>query len=325
VAVRHTNGLRPGIDYPRSLPEFLDWFPDEPQCAKYLAGLRWREGFSCRRCGHNDAWLTDPPRSRWVCSACEHQTSITAGTIFEGTRIPLTQWFRAAWLVMSEKNGMSALGLKRQLGIGSYETSWSMLHKLRIAMVDPSRSKLRGVVEVDETFIGGVKAGVGGRGAAGKVLVAVAVERFPNPKRGVPALGRARMRMIPDATSLSLIDFITDAVEPGSVIYTDGWKGYNHVANNGYTHERIRLQQSSAKAHEELPGVHRVASLSKRWLLGTHHGGVQKKHLDYYLDEFIFRFNRRKSSTRGLLFYRLLEGAVATRPTTRELIVRSRV
>lgn len=237
--VRHTNGLRPGIDYPRSLPEFLDRFPDDIHCAKYLAGLRWRNGFSCRSCGHADAWLTDPPRMRWMCSACEHQTSITAGTIFEGTRIPLTLWFHAAWLVMSEKNGMSALGLRRQLGIGSYETAWSMLHKFRIAMVDPGRSKLRGVVEVDETFVGGARSGKRGRGAGGKVIVVIAVERFSSPKRGISALGRARMRVIPYASSKTLLDFITDTVEPGSVIYTDAHKGYMHVGSNGYDHVEI--------------------------------------------------------------------------------------
>lgn len=259
-----------------------------------------------------------------MCSACEHQTSITAGTIFEGTRVPLTLWFYAAWLVMSEKNGMSALGLRRQLGIGSYETAWSMLHKFRIAMVDPGRSKLRGVVEVDETFVGGARSGKRGRGAGGKVIVVIAVERFSSPKRGIPALGRARMRVIPDASSKTLVDFITDTVEPGSVIYTDAHKGYMHVGSNGYDHVEINVHQSGRKAHDELPCVHRVASLSKRWLLGTHHGGVQAKHLDYYFDEFIFRFNRRHSGARGLLFYRLLEGCVATRPTTRELIVRAR-
>jgi transposase-like protein len=325
VAVRHASRLKGGVDYPRSLPEFLEWFPDDAHCAKFLARLRWRDGFFCRACGHDDAWLTDPPRTRWVCSSCESQTTITAGTIFEGTRTPLTTWFHAAWLSMAEKNGMSALGLKRQLGVGSYETCWAMLHKFRLAMVDPGRDKLSGVVEVDETFVGGLRAGKRGRGAADKAIVAIAVERFTSPKRGIPALGRARMRVVPDAKGPTLIDFITDSVEPGSVIYTDGQGGYQQVAANGYKHEVIKFHNTKLKAHEELPGVHRVASLTKRWLLGTHHGGMQHKHLDYYLDEFVFRFNRRKSDARGLLFYRLLEGAVATRPITRDLIVRSRV
>lgn len=231
---------------------------------------------------------------------------------------------------VGETNGISALGLQRQLGIGSYETCWAMLHKLRLAMVDPGRDKLSGVVEVDETFIGGLRRdGRPGRSRGGaddtKVLVAVAVERFTNPRRGIPALGRARMQIIPDASGRSLIEFIADAVEPGSVIYTDGWAGYNAVSRSGYEHVPIRFHNSGMEAHDELPGVHRVASLTKRWLLGTHQGGIQKKHLPYYLDEFVFRFNRRSARSRGLLFYRLLEGAVATRPTTRELIVRSRL
>lgn len=249
-------------------------------------------------------------------AVCHHQTSVIAGTIFEGTRKPLTMWFRAMWLVTSEKTGVSALGLQRQLGLGSYETAWSWLHKLRRAMVRPGRDRLSGVVEVDETFVGGEEVGTYGRETATKSLVAVAAE-----ERG-RGIGRIRLRRISDASADSLEPFIEDVVEQGSVVHTDGWLGYIRVETLGYIHRVSNLKRSGRRAHEEMPRVHRVASLLKRWLLGTHQGAVRPEQLDYYLDEFTFRFNRRRSGGRGKLFYRLVQQAVGSVPVPYARIIR---
>ena len=231
-----------------------------------------------------------------------------AGTIFERTQKPLRVWFQAMWYVTSQKSGGSALGLQQVLGLGSYQTAWSWLHKLRRAMVRPHRDRLNGCVEVDETYVGGEEEGVRGRPTEDKAIVAVAAEEHG---RGI---GRIRLRRVPDASSQSLHPFIEESVRPGAVVHTDGWKGYNDIAKKGYTHEVTILRQSDDPAHKLMPRVHRVASLLKRWLLGTHQGAVSEKHLDYYLDEFTFRFNRRRSRARGLLFYRLLQNAVQVDP-----------
>jgi len=218
------------------------------------------------------------------------------------------QLVRAVWYVVNQKQGVSALGLQRVLGFGSYQTAWAWLHKLRRAMVRPGRELLDGVVEVDETLLGGVRAGRRGRGAPGKALVAIAAER----RGGGP--GRTRMRRIPDASKDVLTDFVLDHVQRGSEVHTDGWVGYNGVGEHRFTHVATNIAASGDPAHVAMPEVHRIASLLKRWLLGTHQGGVSHDQLDYYLDEFTFRFNRRRSRHRGLLFYRLLEQAVATDP-----------
>ena len=242
------------------------------------------------------------------CRCCRARTSLTAGTIFEGTRKPLRLWFLAMWFVTSQKNGVSALGLKRVLGLGSYETAWTWLHKLRRAMVRPGRDLLSGTVEADETYVGGPEEGTQGRETENKVIVAVAAEKSG---RG---LGRIRLRHIKDVSANSLLPFIQSAVAPGSTVHTDGWKGYAGLARAGYQHQVTVIRGGSEPAHELMPRVHLVASLLKRWLIGTHQGGVQHQHLDYYLDEFTFRFNRRRSKVRGLLFHRLAEQAVAIAP-----------
>ena len=212
------------------------------------------------------------------------------------------------WYLTSQKSGGSALGLHQVLGLGSYQTAWSWLHKLRRAMVRPDRDRLNGCVEVDETYVGGEEEGVRGRQTAEKAIVVVAAEQNG---RGI---GRIRLRRVPDASSQSLHPFIEESVRPGAVVHTDGWKGYHDIAKKGYTHKVTILSQSDDPAHKLMPRVHRVASLLKRWLLGTHQGAVSEKHLDYYLDEFTFRFNRRRSRARGLLFYRLLQNAVQVDP-----------
>lgn len=244
-----------------------------------------------------------------MCSGCGRQASVTAGTIFQDTRTPLTLWFRAIWWVTSQKSGASAQGLQRILGLGSYRTAWTWLHKLRRAMVRPGRERLTGTVEVDETFVGGVEPGGGRRHIGTKALVGVAAE-----VRG-RALGRIRLRRVADGSADSLIPFVRGAVAPGATVITDGFKSYGDLTSLGYRHRQRVVRGSGKEATALLPRVHRVASLLKRWLLGTHQGAVSREHLDYYLDEFTFRFNRRASRFRGKLFFRLLEHAVAVEPT----------
>lgn len=305
-----------GRDYPRTWSEFLEWFPDEAACCAFLEGLRWPDGFVCPACG-TAAEPYRASRGRLICPACRHQASVSAGTIFDKTRTPLTAWFAAAWYVTNQKHGVSALGLRRVLGLGSYQTAWTMLHKLRRAMVRPDRDRLSGDVEADETYVGGPEPGLRGRQTRKKAIVAIAVE-IPQPK----GFGRARLRRIPDVSGESLLSFVQEAVEPGSVVHTDGWRGYNGLPEAGYTREKTVLSDSGDPAHVSMPAVHRVASLLKRWLLGTHQGSVGPQQLDYYLDEFTFRFNHRTSRSRGMLFYRLLEQAVVTDPATYGLITR---
>ena len=241
---------------------------------------------------------------------CEHQTSITGGTIFHGTRKPLLLWFYIIWWVVAQKTGASANNLKDFMGFGSYETAWAWLHKIRRAMVRSGRDKLIGEIEVDETYIGGKETGEGkqGRGAETKSLVVVAVECKGKQ------IGRVRFRCIPEATGENLIQFIEDTIEPGSII-TDGWRGYSSLSKSEkYTYQTKIISVSEQEAHELLPHVHLVDSLVKRRVNGTHQGNISPKHLPYYLDEFAFRFNRKLSTYRGKLFYRLIQQAVTTSP-----------
>jgi transposase-like protein len=250
------------------------------------------------------------------CKGCGHQTSITAGTIFHGTRSSLRWWFQAMWWVTAQKNGASALGLQRILGLGSYETAWTWLHKLRRAMVRPGRERLTGRVEVDETYLGAEEAGIRGRGALTKALIVVAAEQAGR------RIGRIRLRHVPDASADSLQGFIDEVIEPGSLVHTDGWVGYDRLKAHGYRHRITFLSDHPEPAHDLLPRVHLIASLLKRWLLGTHQGAVRPAHLDYYLDEFTFRFNRRRSRHRGKLFFRLVEQAVQVEPAPYHTLVK---
>ena len=293
--------------YPTNLAEFENWFSSDESCRAYLYKLRWPNGFSCPRCGITKSWPIGP--MLYECSGCHYQMSVTAGTIFQDSHKPLTVWFRAIWWVTGQKNGASALGLKRILGLGSYRTAWTWLHKLRRVMVRPGRDKLSGLVEVDETFIGGEKPGKRGRGAAGKVMVGIAVE-----DKGTEGICRVRLGIVSDGSGDSLTSFVQDRVTSGSTIRTDDWGGYNRLVSAGYSHILAKTT--------ELKLVHLVASLLKRWLLGTHQGAVSHEHLAYYLDEYTFRFNRRTSTHRGMLFMRLLENAVQLDPVPHKHIVR---
>jgi transposase-like protein len=294
-------------DFPKAAMDFERRFATDEACRDYLRALRWPSGFICPRCDGRSGWQAS--RMRWVCGKCRHQTSITAGTIFQDSHLPLTVWFRAMWYVTSQKNGASALAVQRLLGLGSYKTAWALLHKLRRAMVRPGRDQLTGQVEVDETFVGGEESGREGRGALTKALVVIAAEENG---RGI---GRIRMARIPNAAKPVLHGFIQQVVAPCSTVHTDGWASYRGLDAHGYGHRVTALKgQPADAAITAMPRVHRVASLLKRWLLGTHQGAVGVDHLDYYLDEFTFRFNRRNSASRGKLFYRLAQQAVQIAP-----------
>lgn len=295
--------------YPKDFQEFLFQFRTEEDCWEYIFDLRWPDGFTCPICNSNKYWLTN--KGLIHCSTCERQISITSGTIFHGTRKPLLLWFYIMWWVVAQKTGASAYNLMDFMGFGSYETAWTWLHKLRRAMVRPKREQLRGEIEIDETYIGGKEIGKGrqGRGSETKTLVVVAAECKGKQ------IGRVRFRCIDEASGENLKNFIEDNVERGSTVITDGWTGYNFLTESkNYIHEKKIISGSGQEAHELLPHVHMVDSLVKRWLNGTHQGNVSPKHLSYYLDEYAFRFNRKMSTYRGKLFYRLIQQSIETPP-----------
>jgi len=290
-------------DYPRTAIALEERFSSEAACRDYLAALRWPNGFVCPACGGTNAGRMR--RGLWHCRNCERQTSVLAGTVFQDTHVALRIWFRAMWHMTSQKNGISALGLQRVLGMGSYRTAWTMLHKLRRAMVRPGRDRLRGLVAVDETYWGAHEDDADGRGTETKALVAVAVELKGK------GMGRIRLAALPDLRSVTMQRFLDHAVEPGSTVRTDGLHVY--LGMKGYTHDRS-VQRRQPDGEHLLPEVHRVISLLKRWLIGTHQGAIEHRHLDDYLAEFTFRFNRRLSASRGKLFFRLVQQAVLVPP-----------
>lgn len=251
----------------------------------YLAQSRWPEGFVCPRCGRGEAHRL-PKRGLWQCKSCGHQTSSTAGTVLHRSRVPLHRWFEAAYLVSTLTPGVSAVQLQRQLGLATYETAWTMLHRLRRAMLRPQRDRLTGPVEIDESFLGGARSGTPGRGAGGKTLIVGAVEA-----RGKGS-GRVRLATIPNASRATLEAFVRANVAEGGVIFTDGWPGYEGLKSLGYNH-RPRIQGGKRNPRNILPRIHRMFSNLKAWLVGTHHG-VGAKNVNSYLREFEFRFNRRK-------------------------------
>ena len=310
----------PGHDYPRTWTQFLDWFPDEAACRRFLENIRWGSGFVCPSCGEPGEAFRGS-RGRWICRHCRHQCTVTAGTVFEKTRTPLRSWLAAVWYITNQKQGVTALGLQRVLGLGSYQTAWAMLHRLRRAMIRHGRERLQGVVEVDESFIGRSppnkvrdtkqKQQLANKREAQRSIVMIAVE-IKQPK----GFGRIRLQRVTDKSETAVLPFVLESIEPGSIIRTDGSDAYRKLARHGYRREKTVMLGANDPAHVTMPGVHRVAALLKRWLLGTHQGAVQPKQLDYYLDEYTFCFNRRTSRSRGLLFYRLLQQAMLTEPVT---------
>lgn len=301
--------LTPTLDFPDTYRKFVLKFPNDVACAAYLEQVRWPAGFCCPACRTSGLpWRQT--RGRLVCSTCRHQTSVTTGTILDKTRTPLTTWFEAAWHLTTAKNGVSAKTLERTLGI-SYRTAWAMLQRFRVAMVWSEREQLSGAVEVDEALVGGVeRGGKHGRGTS-KSVVVIAIE-VKDPM----GFGRVRLRHVPNASGASLLPFVCDVVTPGATVRTDSWLGYKGLSKRGYRHERTMRSGAGDPAHVSMPGVHRVASLLKRWILGTYQGSVVPAHLQSYLEEFTFRFNRRSSRSRGLVFRRLIEQAMITGPIT---------
>jgi transposase-like protein len=292
--------------------EFQERFATEEACREYLFASRWPQGFVCPGCGGGRAG-GETRRHLWVCTACGQQTSVTAGTVMHGTRTPLRAWFWAAYLVATHHPGISAKQLQRQLGLSRYETAWLILQKLRRAMVAPEREPLRGEVEIDEFYLGGHEEGLkGGRQHGNKALCGVAIE-----VRGQGS-GRLRLAMLRDAGGASLLAFTQATTAPGTIVHTDGWRSYLVLAKHGYDHRR-RPQTSAVPGEHLLPRAHRAISNLKAWMDGTHRG-VSDQHLPVYLDEYVFRHNRR--TTPMAAFQTLLGLGAIHQPTTYTQITR---
>jgi transposase-like protein len=282
--------------------EFEKWFSTQEACLDYAVKLRWPDGPTCPHCQGKTFWKY---ASTWKCSGCRKNLRVLAGTLFQDTHLPLSTWFKAVWHIVNQKFGTSALELKRVLDI-RYPTSQTLLNKLRRAMVRSSRENLAGVVEVDETYYGGGAEGKPGRSADNKALIVLAVEVNGS------LLGRTRMKVIQSASSKELVGFVKENIEEGSTVITDGSRGYCRLSSIGYKHSIQPVNEGS----NALPHVHRIISLLKRWILGTLQGAVSHKNLGFYLDEYTFRFNSRKSGSCGKLFIRLIEQAVTLEPVT---------
>jgi transposase-like protein len=303
-------------EYPNDQLAFEDAFHTEAQCLDYFKRIRWKDGFCCRKCGGTNCW--EQSRNRYTCKSCRFESTLYSGTLFEGSRLKLRLWYRAIWWVLNQKNGASALGLQKGLGIKSYETAWLMLHKIRQAMVDPKRKNLIGNIEIDEAWVGGKRVGAERKGK-GNPIVLVAVE-YSEKK-----LGRIRMSHVPINDSKEIVTFAAQNIESGSHLYSDEWAAYLKLRSIGYRLTQTRSTGVDREVAKVLPRVHLVISLLKNWLNGTHHGRVSQKHLQAYLDEFTFRFNRRTSNSRGLLFKRLLENAIhQPGPTYNELVKKNK-
>ena len=295
-------------EFPGTLLEFEHWFRTEESCHLYLERIRWPAGFVCPRCHGRNIWRMSGGVFR--CQECRTKTYVTAGTVFHRSKMPLRLWFRAMWWMTDQKLGINAVGLQRLLGLSSYQTAWTMLQKLRHAMIRPGRELLSGDVEADETLIGGFAPGDQGRRR--KNIVAIAAEIRGN------GMGRIRLAKLPDETGTHVVNFVKDNVAKGALIVSDGEWAYSWLKDEGYRHRRI-----PRAGNKELPRVHRIAALLKRWILGTFQGRMSDKHIQHYLDEFAFRFNRRNSALRGQLFYRLIQQCVGREPTSYRAIIKA--
>ena len=285
-------------EFPKSEIEFDQRFMNESACYDYLYKMKWPGGFKCFQCGHGYYWIST--KNIYICKCCKRQYSLTAGTIMDSSKKPITYWFKAMWWFTTRKSGVNAVNLKDLLGLGSYNTAWLWLQKLRRCTIRSERAKLSGNVEIDEFFIGGQKSGKRGRGSEGKTAVIAAVE-----KKG-RKLGRIRLDVIPDCSGNSLKSFINDHIKPGSHITTDGWKGYQVIDQEAFVHHQV-IQTKAFDKDSVLPGVHLIASLFKRMIRGTHQGRFEPKYLQRYLDEYVFRFNRRTSKSVGKKFMRIVQ------------------
>jgi transposase-like protein len=300
-------------DRPRSLPAFAAQFPDDVACARWLFEKRWPDGFRCPGCGHDKGWELGRGLLLVECGQCHRQTSVTAGTVLHRSHLPLRLWFLAAWLVATHKNGLSARQLWLQLGLGSYKTAWLLLRKLRRAMVDPGREPLAGLVEVDETSLPfrtkeAPVVAKPGRSHEGKLLIAGAVEIVGKGP------GRVRLAVIEDYSAKSLSGFVTTVIASGSTVVSDGWSGYAALKDVKHDPKVV----GPMAAHLVLPWIHRVFANAKRWSLGVYHG-LRQRHLQAYLDEFVFRFNRRR--TPAAAFERLLGLAATLQPASYQMLI----
>lgn len=292
---------------PKTLAELRACFPNEVACAAYLEQLRWGAGFRCPKCGSERGWRTSD--GRWSCAACGRKISVTAGTIFDRSRISLQKWFVAAWYVTDPEKGIDALGLQRLLRVGSYQSAWTMLQKFRTAMAQTRSEPLRGPVEVGAIDVGRCEQGVSERGTRTQLLVGIAFEALSQKK-----FGRVRLQHIQDLSSNSLVLFVRNAVEPGAAVHTDGWRVDSDLSEWGYSPSPTIPSSTGNRAHVSMSGVGRVGSMLRSSLLRTYQGSVTYAHLTSYLDEFAFRFNHRRTSDRGVRFRTLLEQAIATAP-----------
>jgi transposase-like protein len=270
------------LPYPKSIMEFQRTFQSERDCEEYLFKSRWPNGFVCPECGDKEFYYTS--KRLFKCKEHGHVTSITSGTVMHRTKQPLLLWFWATYLMTTGTPGISAVQLQRKLGLKRYEPVFNILHKLRAAMIRHDRDRIKGTVEVDETYIGGPTTG-GKRGRGTKKSIVVATVEHKGK-----FMGRIRLRKIPDVTENSLLKFIKDTVEPGSYVETDGFSSYQNLKKHGYRHRPIAPDDVDLA----LPRAHIVFSNLKTWIKGTHHG-VSSKHLAAYLNEFVFRFNRRQT------------------------------
>jgi len=299
--------------FPRTLGEFQRKFSTEKSCIDYLIAVRWPEGFICPWCGHKSAWRVGIRRFR--CSSCKKNVWVTAGSVIQDSHIPVRYWFWAAYIMSTLTPGISALQLQRQLGIGSYRTALNLCRRLRKSMVNPMREPLAGTIEVDDTYIGGPGEGKRGRGSEDKIPVIIAVE-----SRG-DHTGRVRLGVIPDVTKNSLHSFICRNISKGSQINTDGWDGYLGLEAHGYIHNP-NVQGTAKNAGKVLPWVHRVAGNLKTWIRGTHHG-VDTEYLQGYLDEFTFRYNRRRYREHAFLSLLVLATKSSPLPCKKRKLVPS--
>jgi len=314
-------------NYPKNFLEFIDYFATDIECRRYLLAVRWERGFVCTHCGYDEYWTNDEI-SYCICKKCHRRISLLAGTVMQDSKLPVRVWLLAMWLFATQKDGVSAKHLQENLGLNSYKSAWSLLHKLRVAMIRSDREKLSGVVEIDEEYIGGtLEGGKRGRGSENKQLVAVAVqleeilgENPDRPSLRNYKLAKIRAKHIANASKIELHGFINENIEKGSILIRDGWNGYSGIDDEGYSSEITKISEADSE-DEKLPHVHLAISLIKRWILGTYQGSIDKDYLQMYLEEFSFRFNRKTSHSRGWLFYRMVQGAVSTKPHPYENLI----
>ena len=311
-----------------NLIQFMDQFQTEQECRLYLASVRWKDGFRCQICDHGKYWLDK--RNRFICTSCRSHNSILAGTVMQDTKLKLRTWLAAMWLFATQKDGISAMSLRDNLGISSYRSAWLLLHKLRVAMVRADREPLSGMIEIDEGYIGGYEeGGKRGRGSENKkiVVIAVLLEKMvadkPHDSLRDYRLAKVRAKHIESASKEELHSFILENVESGSTLYRDEWSGYSGIDEMGYKSVVFRASKTDDE-NEKLPHVHLALSLLNRWILGTYQGSIEEYHMQIYLEEFTFRFNRKASKHRGLLFYRLVQGAMSTIPHPYEDLIEPR-